>query len=194
MKIEHPALEPSLHRRGGVVGCTSGLGSPPLRRLARPCVIAAICLGTLLSAAGSLQAAAAPGSSTGSPRMTAVEREILRLENEWMAAMVKADITALDRLLADDYVGTTHEGTVWSKKMSLDAIKSGEDKITASSLSDVKIIVHGPAAIVTAVWTTTEHYKGKDFSGAYRVTDTWFRRGGRWQCVADHYSMIKEIK
>ncbi len=118
------------------------------------------------------------------------EQELLKLEQDWTNANVKADVAFLEQILAEDWVFTDPEGVVWTKAQSLAVLKSGEDKIASMVPDDMKARVYGDAAVVTGRNTTKETLKGKDISGLYRWTDTWIKKAGRWQCVATHASMI----
>jgi ketosteroid isomerase-like protein len=126
----------------------------------------------------------------GQPKSGSAEQELLKLEQDWTNANVKADVAFLDLILAEDWVFTDPEGVVWTKAQSLAALKSGEDKIVSMVPDDMKARVYGDAAVVTGRNTTKETLKGKDISGLYRWTDTWIKKAGRWQCVATHASMI----
>jgi ketosteroid isomerase-like protein len=121
-----------------------------------------------------------------------VEQELLKLEQQWTDALVKPDLAFLDRIKADDYTFTDHEGSVWTKAQSLALLKSGEDVISSCVADEMKARVYGDAAVVTGRNTTKETFKGKDISGQYRWTDTWVKHAGRWQCVATHVSRIAQ--
>jgi ketosteroid isomerase-like protein len=126
------------------------------------------------------------------PKGGSAEQELLKLEQEWTNANVKADLAFLDRILAEDWVFTDPEGVIWTKAQSLAVLKSGEDAIASMVPSDMKARVYGDAAVVTGLNTTKETLKGKDISGLYRWTDTWIKKAGRWQCVATHASKIAQ--
>lgn len=54
--------------------------------------------------------------------------------------------------------------------------------------------VYGDAAVVTGKASLRNaKYKGKDISGDYLFTDTWVRKGGRWQVVASHDSKVQTM-
>ena len=57
-------------------------------------------------------------------------------------------------------------------------------------ISELRIF--GEAAVV--IYTTTDkgQYKGKDIAGRYRWTDTFVRRGGKWQVVAGQARAIQQ--
>jgi ketosteroid isomerase-like protein len=119
-----------------------------------------------------------------------VEQELMKLEQDWTNANVKADVAFLDRILADDWTAADQDGTVYNKTQFLTSMKSGEDVISSLVTDDMKVRVYGDTAVVTGRNTGKETLKGKDISGQYRWTDTWVKKAGRWQCVASHWSKI----
>jgi len=118
------------------------------------------------------------------------EQELLKLEDGWNNAMLKANTAFLDRIFADDLTDTDSEGTVWTKAQDLSDLKSGDFKCTAVTSVDRKVRVLGDTAIVTGVSTIKAQYKGADKSGQYQWTDTWVKRDGDWVCVATHGSKL----
>jgi ketosteroid isomerase-like protein len=118
------------------------------------------------------------------------EQELLKLEQQWGDALVKPDLTFLDRIMAEDYMFTSPLGEVLTKAQMLAELKSGEDVVSSVVNHDMKVRVYGDAAVVTGHSTYKETVQGNDISGEYRWTDTWIRKDGRWQCVADHASRV----
>jgi ketosteroid isomerase-like protein len=119
-----------------------------------------------------------------------VEKELIKLENEWADALVKQDWTFLDRILAEDYVATDDRGIVSTKAQEIAFLKSGEFAFMSCLHHELKVRVYGDAAVVTGHTTTKETYKGKDYINDLRWTDTWVTSAGRWLCVAGHSSVI----
>ena len=136
---------------------------------------------------GQAKKQASPAAPAKAP---SAEQELIKLEKEWADAWVKGDVAALDRTLADDFVSTDFEGTLWDKAMTVALMKSGEHKVSSAVLDDMKARVYGDAAVVIGHATVKEIYKGKDLSGQYRFIDTFVKRGGRWQCVASQGTKI----
>jgi ketosteroid isomerase-like protein len=151
----------------------------PKRKIVLAAVLAAV---VMISAVCSQ-----PGAKSGSGN---AEQELLKLEQQWNDAMVKSDIAFLERILAEDYMFTTPEGEVLTKAELLAEMKSGEDVVASAMTHDMKVRVYGEAAVVTGHSSYQETVKGKDISGEYRWTDTWIKKDGRWQCVADHASKV----
>ena len=140
----------------------------------------AVCVVVLVFGVGSL----------AQQKSGSVEQELMKLEQDWTNANVKADVAFLDRILADDWTAADQDGTVYNKTQFLTSMKSGEDVISSLVTDDMKVRVYGDTAVVTGRNTGKETLKGKDISGQYRWTDTWVKKAGRWQCVASHWSKI----
>lgn len=120
-----------------------------------------------------------------------VEQELITLERRWNDSWVKRDPAFLDRILADDYIGTRSDGSVYSKAQEIADMKYSENVVAHIKSDDFMVRVYGDAAVVAFRFTTKEQNKeGKDISGQYRTTDTWVQRAGRWQCVASQGSEI----
>ncbi len=114
------------------------------------------------------------------------ELALMQIERDWAAAGVKGDWTALDKILASEYVNNS-DGTVRPKKQILAEMKSGASKTTSASTSEMKVLILGDTGIVHGLWADKSTRNGKDTSGTYRYTDIFVKRDGRWQ-VATSYS------
>src|SRR5437762_11148424 len=55
-----------------------------------------------------------------------VEGVITQLERDWAAAIVKTDVAALDRLLANDFNGTSPTAHTFPKSTAIEDLKSGK--------------------------------------------------------------------
>lgn len=121
-----------------------------------------------------------------------VEDQIKKLEEEWANGAMKGDTSVIERFEADDIVSTDPSGKVTDKQQDVQALKSGELKFESMNLSDMKVHVYGNTAVATGTNTIKGSYKGQDISGAYRFTDTWVKRNGKWQVVASQGTKITE--
>jgi hypothetical protein len=61
-----------------------------------------------------------------------VEQVLLQLERDWEQANAKNDLTALERILAPEFVNTTSDGLLTTRAEGLARRKSGAVKITGS--------------------------------------------------------------
>lgn len=141
------------------------------------------------------KATAATASATTTPSPTEnVEQTLANLEREWAEASVKADVAALDRIVADDFSYTNWDGTITTKAPYLEDMKAKAYKIESMIPENIKVRQFGDVAVVTLGQLEKSQYKGKDTSGYYLYTDTCVKRNGRWQIVAGHGCKIAAPK
>lgn len=111
-------------------------------------------------------------------------REIVEMERQAREASMHRDPDFSQRTLAEDYVAITPLGTVTTKQDTVSARKSGQLRYDSINVSDMVVRLYGDTAVVTARADVKGHQLGEDFSGPYRYTRVWIRRGGRWQAVS----------
>lgn len=113
-----------------------------------------------------------------------IERAILEIERETMAAIEKKDAEALSRLLAEDFVHRTPEGEELSKDAFLKNIASIPFEILSVRGEALKVSSFGETAVLTGVQKATVRAgDGKEEVGRGAFTDVFVRRGGRWLMV-----------
>jgi hypothetical protein len=120
---------------------------------------------------------------------TSVEQTLMQIEHDWTNAALKKDSAALDKILADEWVGQGPTGTE-TKAQTLAELKSGDSKLDSQTLGDLKVRVFGNTAVVTGSDDEKSSYKGKDTSGHWIWTDVFVKRQGRWQAVASQGTLI----
>lgn len=115
---------------------------------------------------------------------------IIDMERKW-AEGVCVDNGVVDKLLADDFQGTSIKGARFTKADELKDEKSvrtahdcGLDEAKVHFFGDTIAIVYG-----------REHAVGKDKSQpSAKVcqvwTDTWLKRGGTWQIIASQDNRV----
>jgi ketosteroid isomerase-like protein len=119
----------------------------------------------------------------------AIEKELLKLENDWNTATEKKDLAFLERLYAVEYLFTDGEGVTFTKAQELARVKNSSTALPFA-LSDMKVHVYGDTAVVTGVNTVNWTAGGKEVVGPIRFTDVFVKRDGRWQAVASHGSKV----
>lgn len=141
----------------------------------------------------------APAESTTSEAPAAptesdadVEATILGLEQQWVDAIVNKDTAALDRLLADDFVGTSPTGFYYYKDTAIDDLAQGTLDVTSMDLDEASVNVYGDTAVTFTSQEEVSTYAGEDTSGHYRYTNVWIRRDGEWHVVASHGSRFDQ--
>src|SRR5438477_10737412 len=99
-----------------------------------------------LALAGSLFAAQ---PALGQGALSKDREAVRKAENDRFAAMLKADVGALDKLLAPDLIYTHGDGRVIDKAAFLSDFKTGAFKYVTIEPNDLKIRIYGDTAIVT---------------------------------------------
>lgn len=118
--------------------------------------------------------------------------KFMALEHAWGEALIKADIAALDRILADEYMLTGPTGAVTTKGPYLQDVETGTFKVIATGISDVSVRIYDTTAIVTGLNRITANNLGREINGNFRFSDTFVNRDGRWQVVNAHSSEMIE--
>lgn len=122
----------------------------------------------------------------------ALHKEIETLEQEWQQATLTNNVSEMDHLLADDYVGITSNGTIETKAQALAQRRAGTVRITKLDLSDVHVRAYGDTAVVTSVADLVGTNGDSDISGKYRYTRVYARRLGQWKIVSFEASRIHD--
>jgi hypothetical protein len=114
--------------------------------------------------------------------MSTVKQEIAALEERLRQAELGPNPEVFEELLAEDAMLVDQEGrAARAKRKVVEAHRPGKGaKFTAVEISDLEIVEHGNAAVVTC----TGRYSGPQFSGALKFMRVWLKKDGRWQIVA----------
>ena len=115
--------------------------------------------------------------------------KILQMERQWTEAYQQRDVRILAALLAEDFIITVEDGSTYGKMGYISHTANTSVRVDLAELSELKVRMHGNAAIVTGAY----HEKGTSNGIAYeyrdRLTDLWMKSGGAWQVIASHYSV-----
>src|SRR5437763_9093400 len=107
--------------------------------------------------------------------------EIRALEERLRRAELGPDPQVFEELLADDAVLVDQGDATRAKRKVVEAHRPGKGpKFTAVEASDLQIIDHGNAAVVTC----TGRFTGPQFTGLLKFMRVWLKKDGRWQIVA----------
>ena len=132
----------------------------------------------------------APANSNSSPDVNIdvppptdedeVKAQLSDLENDWTLANINADKEALDRILADDFVGKTDQGVLYSKADYIRTIQR-DTGIEKWDFDDVKLNLVGDRASLSGK-VTLERIDQDDEK--YEFLDKFVWRDGRWQATS----------
>ena len=122
-------------------------------------------------------------------RNAGVELELKKVEDEWADAYVSRKTAVLDRILAEESVGSN--GKSHNKEEGIAELKADSAAYEYSTPYNLEIRLYGSAAVVIGRTKEKGHYpSGKQFINEYRWTDIFVKRSGRWQCVAAQVASI----
>ena len=118
---------------------------------------------------------AAQGGNAG------LEKKILDLEKQRIAAMVKKDVVTLDALLADD-MSYTHSGGTTDTKASFIKLIKERGRYLGVDYSNTQVITSGANAVIVRGIAQIR----LENTPAYPVifVDVWVLRDGAWKMVA----------
>ena len=117
---------------------------------------------------------------------TEAEKELLKLEEEFAAAIVRNDLEHIGQLVAHDWIIIDPDGGIVEKARFFEVIKSGALTHDMMESEDLRVRVYGDSAVVTGATRTKGKFMGQKFSTQERATDVFVKRDGRWQCVLTH--------
>ena len=110
------------------------------------------------------------------------------LELKWTQSYKERSIDILSSLLADEFMITIEDGSVYSKAGYISHSADASVHVEVAELSDLKVRVRGDTAIVTGAYHERGESNGKRYEYHDRLTDVWMKISGKWQVVASHYS------
>ena len=146
-------------------------------------VIALIAFSMLVIASGQEQ-------GVRSDQRKIVEQVIRNLDHDRIQAQIHADLIALDRIYAPDFIGVGPSGMVRTKPQVISDFKSGELRFQSITTDDVQVRVYGNAAVETGRSTMNGQDHSKAVPRDTRFTRVWVKQQDRWRLVANHYSVI----
>lgn len=113
--------------------------------------------------------------------------ELKDAEGKITEANFKGDKTALDKMLAEDYVAIVAEGKVYNKAQTL-ASTEPTDAVITWSIDGARLLSYGKdSATLTGIIT----FKTGTVVERQQFTDSFVKRDGRWQAFASQSTLLK---
>lgn len=117
------------------------------------------------------------------------EAKVRGLEKKWTDSYKHRKIELLSSLLAEDFVITVEDGNTYSKSGYISHSADPTVHVEIADLSDLKVHMHGNAAVVTGAYHERGKQDGKPYEYQDRLTDVWVKNEAGWQVIASHYSV-----
>jgi ketosteroid isomerase-like protein len=102
-----------------------------------------------------------------------------QLNEAFIASLRTSDVAWFERHLSDDFLNTNTDGSFVDRKAFL-ALITPPLPLADFACEDVLIRILGDVALIHA---RSKYRKPGGAPGAWRYSDIWQRRDGRWVCV-----------
>lgn len=110
-----------------------------------------------------------------------VKEEVLKAENAWKAAVLKADRPALEKLLTNDLSYTHSSAKTQTKEEFIQDATGGSTVYQSIEFEGTKLRQYGQVVVVTHAATIKSVQTGT--SHLY-LTEVWAQEGGHWQMAS----------
>lgn len=121
---------------------------------------------------------------TAMAQSNATEQAILKLEQEWVDALVKADAAALERIYSEDLTYTHSTGATDTKAIYIANLKAGKTKYESLVREEVKVRIYGNTALHTSKTNIKLVSNGQAQSFAVKMLHVYVKEGKNWRMVA----------
>src|SRR5687768_9346554 len=121
-----------------------------------------------------------------------IEAEIKKMANDGIAATIKGDTAAMEKIWADNYTFIGQDGAVATRAERLESMKSGSTKIESLAYDDINVRVNaeGTGALLVARGTVKGTSMGKPVAGQVRISQVWSKAKDGWRQVSTHVTNI----
>jgi hypothetical protein len=136
-----------------------------------------------------------------STRSAKVAEQIKQMDRGWLVeAYYPNDMSAFDRIAADDFMMTDSKGKVLNKAQRRAGIISHQFRSSALPAGSVyeiedsnhQVRVYKNVAISNGYITEKYQQQGKQVSNRVYFTNTYLRRNGSWQIVASQITFLPQ--
>lgn len=135
-----------------------------------------------LMACISLAAFGRPNSTTSPSSMG--EDDFRKLEQAWLDAAAVPDLPALQKMLSDDFMGTSFAGGVLSKSDVVPPAGMSANHMPTSTLKDSTVRIFGDTAVLMGLVEMHVPQKTEEI----RMTTVFQKHAESWQVIAVHMS------
>jgi len=112
------------------------------------------------------------------------QQSIEAIERQIRTALLSGDVTILDRVLADDFLGISSNGTLSNKQQYVSRIVKHEHAFQRIDVKETKVRVQRTSAVVTSLANVAGDFDGKPMQGVFRYTRVYEKQGnGLWRVI-----------
>jgi len=114
----------------------------------------------------------------------AAASEWLELEAAWNNAHLRGDLSALEKLWADEVSIVVPKMAPFGKRTSIQVWKTVPVKFTRYESTNVVARIYGQTAVVTGAIVRAREFGGRSAVDRWHFTKVYVNRGSTWQVVA----------
>ena len=123
------------------------------------------------------------------------KRQVEALEEQWRQAQLVGDVTTMDKLLSDDYIGISITGQVNTKMQQLDRMRMHKVMLTKLDLGERQVKLIGSIAIVTSRAEVEGTNDGLPIKGTFRYTRVYQRLpSGAWKITSFEATRVPGLR
>lgn len=124
--------------------------------------------------------------------LTPDQQGVRAAESVWTRALLTADLSALDALLADDLVYVHSSGAIDSEQTFLDSIRRGALRFKAMTLRDSRIRIYEGVGVVNALYDLVLELRGGTVTPmSIQYLSIYVKDGsGRWRIVTQQTTRL----
>lgn len=119
-----------------------------------------------------------------------LDDEILAREAELVRAQLASDVETLNRLLDEELLFATLDGTLASKDDDLTLHRSGRLRFTRMEPLERAMLHLGNTSVVSVKMDAAAVVDGVEIASILRYTRVWAKREDVWRLVAGHMSVV----
>lgn len=130
-------------------------------------------------------------SSVRTPADAATEKELTSLAQQLLDAVAVGDKAVWEKYVADDVIYTDENWHILTKRQLIDSLAPLPKGYSGSiRVANVQSRIDDKAAVLSYRALEEETIFGQKLTPIYLITETWFKRDGRWQLVASHVAVL----
>jgi len=130
----------------------------------------------------------AAAQSDAARTLSESEKVVRKLERTWLDAYEQRNAESMNAIVADDFTITFPDGSIQTKPQIIASLKQAVGPAIKFTTESVQSRVYGDTVILMGIVVSEWKQGDKSMTDRSRYTDTYVRRGNRWQVVASHLS------
>ena len=123
-------------------------------------------------------------------RLESSEGDVVKFVEKYDNAWNHKDASAIESILAPDYVYFTSKGGIESRRALLDELMSPTYKLASAERSEMKVYFASGTAVVSSRWKGQGTFNGAEFHDDQRCSIVLARAGQSWQVLSEHCTQI----